>query len=363
MINNSLFHLLYSTIYLCIAFCTFFLIVYQNYYKVSYKSKKIISVSKYVVSFFTFILIFLVGFRAFDVGTDTGNYYRVWLYDNKLLESRADFIFYYIMGLIRNIFNSYQVFLLVISSIFYVVNYRSLKKISVNFNSNFLFVFFVFLSLFFSLSTSINIVRQGVSLSFFLLGLSYFPNKDYRAIAISFLISLGFHSTAVIPIFFTLGILLFNRVGVAFYVILFFIGILLSSLNFSLLNISPILGDILEGAGDRRVSYLEVQDYGYRVGFRPDFVIFNLIFLTLFLRIRKTLNDNFYDFLIKFYCLSSFLFFMAFQLNFSDRFGLFGWFVITPLLAPALSSYSNTIRTILLFFILLSLFVYFNIIA
>ncbi|WP_289047628.1 EpsG family protein [uncultured Psychrobacter sp.] len=362
MISNSLFHLFYSTIYLCIAFCTFFLIVYQNYYKVSYKSKKIISVSKYIVSFFTFILILLVGFRAFDVGTDTGNYYRVWLFDNSILEGRTDFIFYYIMELIRSIFDSYQVFLLVISSIFYIVNYRSLKKISINFDSNFLFVFFVFLSLFFSLSTSINIIRQGVSLSFFLLGLSYLPQKKYLSIIICFLVSLGFHLTAIIPILFIISITLFSRIGVTPYVLLFFFGVLLSFFNFGLLNISPVLGDILTGVGDVRASYLETQELGYRVGFRPDFVIFNTIFLLLFLNIRKTINDYFYDLLVKFYCLSSFLFFMAFQLNFSDRFGLFGWFVIAPLLAPALSSYSNTIRTILLFFILLSLFAYFNII-
>jgi len=133
----------------------------------------------------------------------------------------------------------------------------------------------------------------------------------------------------------------------------------LSYFNFSILNFSSVIESILSGANDKRLSYLDPKDLGYQIGFRLDFVLFNTIFLMLFLVVRKSLNNNFYDYLLKYYCLSSFLFFMAFQINFSDRFGLFSWFAIAPLLAPAFSKSFDKKISILILLMVFSLYIYF----
>lgn len=363
MFNESIFEFSYNLIYLCVLCCTVLFLIYERRQGFLRRPKTTFNLSRSIVIFFILLLIFLVGLRDFNVGTDTSNYFRTWTYGSNILLEKSDIVFYYIMYLVKSVYESYQLFLFIIASIFYIINYKSLQKISNYFEVNLVFVFFIFLSLFFTLSTSINVMRQGLSLSFLILAISLFPQKKLKKIIFCFMVSLGFHVTSIIAITFLLLIYLFKRISIRWYISLFFLGVILSYLNFSILNISPILEDILSGLGDTRVSYLDPQDSGYQIGFRPDFVLFNTIFLVIFLNIRKSINYNsYYDYLIKFYCLSSFLFFMAFQLNFSDRFGLFSWFVITPLLAPVFRRNYDIKRVLVLLVLLISLYVYFNII-
>lgn len=106
-------------------------------------------------------------------------------------------------------------------------------------------------------------------------------------------------------------------------------------MNYGFLNISPLFLDFLDG--NRRLGYLN-DDYGYQIGFKPQFVIFNTFFLFLSLYIRNSLKNDFlekkYTQLIYYYIISSIILFMAFQLPFSDRWGLFSWIVIPFLVIP-----------------------------
>lgn len=360
MIDSDTFYFLYSLVYFLAAYLCFAFLIRSiikpedsRYYinKFGFSEGLVVTLSVF--------LAILVGFREFNVGTDTGSYYRAWLYDYNLLEGRSDFAFYYIMAFVRMIFDSYQVFLLIIASLFYAVNYKALKNYSRYFDANIFFVFFVFISLFFSLNTSINVVRQGLSLSFVFLGLSFFLYKNRTASMLCSIAGVGFHLTALIPILCFLIIYNFKKIHVRYYMLLFFVGIFLSYFNFSILNFSSVIESILSGVNDKRLSYLDPKDLGYQIGFRLDFVLLNTIFLMLFLVVRKSLNNNFYDYLLKYYCLSSFLFFMAFQINFSDRFGLFSWFAIAPLLAPAFSKSFDKKISILILLMVFSLYIYF----
>lgn len=361
MINSDTFYFAYNIACFLAAYFCFALLV-RSIIKpgVGYNYTKSFSFSEGLVVTFSIFLAILVGFREFNVGTDTGNYYRTWLYDQDILGVQSDFVFYYIMAFVRELFGSYQVFLLVIASIFYAVNYKALKNYSKYFEVNIFFIFFIFISLFFSLSTSINIVRQGLSLSFLFLGLSFFMHKNRTATVLCSALAVGFHITAIIPVMFFLLIHKFKIIRTRYYIVLFFIGIFISYLNFSILNISSVFEAILSGADDRRISYLDPSDVGYDIGFRLDFVLFNFIFLMFFLWIRNKLRFNYaYEFLLKYYCLSSFLFFMTFQINFSDRFGLFSWFAIVPLLAPAFSQGFDKKVSILILLMVFSLYIYF----
>ena len=361
MINSDTFYFLYSIIYFVAAyFCFIFLMKSIMLPRTNHRYINKFALPEGLVVIFLLLLAVLVGFREFNVGTDTGNYYRAWLYDHNLVEGRSDFAFYYIMALVRDLFDSYQVFLIIISCLFYAVNYKAFKNYSRCFEANILFVLFVFASLFFSLSTSINIVRQVLSLSFLFLGLSYIPDRNRSALILCCIASIGFHVTAIIPILLLWFVHKFNKIQLKHYVILFFIGILLSYLEFSILNFSSLIETILTGVNDKRVSYLDSRDFGYKVGFRLDFVVFNTIFLVLFLMIRgKPKNNIFYDYLLKYYCLSSFLFFMAFQISFSDRTGLFSWFAIVPLITPVFNKFFDKKASLSVFLLLFCLYIYF----
>ena len=134
------------------------------------------------------------------------------------------------------------------------------------------------------------------------------------------------------------------------------IAMLLSYVNFGIKNFSPYLVDILEG--DKRVSYLDDKELSYyQVGFRPQFATFNTIFLIIFLYINHYIRIKPYNRLLKYYILASSLFFMAFQLNFSDRWGLFSWFAIPLLLIP-IYQYNSKLNIKPSFFTLFLIFVF-----
>lgn len=363
MVGRELFYFLYGSIYLISAFFVLMLITYKV---ISGRRLQTVSEARLAggsAIALSLLLILIVGFRGFDVGVDTANYYSTWLYSPNLWSFKTDFLFYYLMAAVKAIFESYQVFLLLVALLYYMASYISLAKFSKYFNANIFYVLFVFVSLFFSLSSSTNVVRQGLSLAFLLLALAFSMERKPVYVYFFLIISVALHMTAVIPVVMMLVVKTFKRVGVNLYVGLFFLGVLLSFFNFGVLSIAPFMEGLLMEVGDKRVHYLSSHDYGYRTGFRLDFVVFNSVFLMIFMLVRRKLNDDFYDSLLKLYCLCSFIFFMSFQISFSDRFGLFGWFLIAPLLAPVLGRCFSTLSGLLVLLLSFSLYSYFFYIA
>lgn len=311
------------------------------------------------------VLIFLVGLRAHDVGADTRSYFGRW---NKLsnFEIRSDIVFYELMVFIKNIKLPYQSFLFVIASIYFSLVYRAYYLISKKNNYNLYLFLFVFLSFFFSISTSINVMRQGLSLVLLLLAYSYLINNNRKKVIIFSVLSLGFHLTAIIPILLWLIVRFTKKIKFKWFLLLYITGIVLSLLNFGVLNFAPFLSEILINMEDKRASYLSGKEVEHYVtGFRPQFVAFNSILLVLFLFIRKNLKvGKEYEILLRYYIIASFMFFMAFQIPFSDRWGLFGWFAMPILIAPIFNTFKNIkypyLRTLTVLF-LIFVFIFFNI--
>jgi hypothetical protein len=154
-----------------------------------------------------------------------------------------------------------------------------------------------------------------------------------------------------------------KKISVYFWLALYFIALVLSYLDYGILNISPLLVDLLES--DKRLIYIEFDDIKYEIGFKPQFAIFNSVFLFLGLYLLKNLKvKEKFRILLKYFMLSSILFFMAFQIPFSDRWGLFSWIVIPIIMGQFFSLY-NPKRFAYLFqtVFLILIFIYFNIYA
>lgn len=335
LIDNSTFFNLYNLIY----FCTACLVVVSA---LSMEIKKDILVQNKLGKFLVFLplvsLIFLVGLRGYNVGTDTGNYYdELWLGEPEL-NFNSEFMFDLLAIILRGFDLSYTFFLFLISFLFYVFLYGALKNYTKQFDSNLFFAFFVCISLFFFLSMSINVIRQGVSLSILLFSYTLWVERKSNFWVLFFIfLALAFHLTSIIPILIFIFSVFFSRYKYFnFLVLIYFFVILLSYLNYGFLNISPsflyFLGE------DKRAGYFTEYDYGYQVGFKPHFVIFNTFFLLLSLYIKNKLKGDFlenkYTQLVCYYILSSIILFMVFQLPFSDRWGLFSWIVIPFLVIP-----------------------------
>jgi hypothetical protein len=306
------------------------------------------------------ILIFLIGLRSLDIGADTISYYYHWNKGMRFSDVKSDLCFT-LMYSIKAIGLSYQYFLLIVSTLFFATVYRAYQKISNLNNLNLLLLLFSLFSLFFCLSLSTNVIRQGVSLAFLLLCYSYYIQPcSKKKVLVYFILSIGFHLTTLIPICLYLIIYICKRINLIYYYFIYILGVILAYIGYGINNVPLYIPEIF--ANDKRMSYLSSDVSHYEVGFKFQFTIFNSIFLIIFILLRRINKDRKYELLLKYYILASFVFFMTFQIPFSDRWGLFSWFFIPLLLSPVFSIYQRKYKlSVITVLFLIFIFVFFNV--
>lgn len=307
----------------------------------------------------------IVGFRAYNVGTDTINYFTYNYQMGFTSNSKSEILFDFLIGKIRDFNLSFTVFLLIIASCYYLLFYSGFKKIANVYQTPVLFLVLSFLSLFFSMSMGINIIRQGFSCALLFYGFSCYLNSEKISKVVLFIVlAVITHITAMIPLLMYLGCKFFTKsIPLKYFYLLFALGIGISFLNYGLLSIAPFLHQF--ASSEQRIGYITDSNVTeYAVGFKPQFVAFNTFFLGIFIFIKSKLEETeedilaSYTLLIKYYIVSSFIFFIAFQIPYSDRWGLFSWISIPVLIAPIFSLKFNMVfkTTVTLFFISVYLF-------
>lgn len=321
--------------------------------------------SKKAGLFFSILIIvcffILFGFRNEDVGTDTNVY--IWQFDNyKLLEIDIDFLYSFLLIFLNKFTVGSSVFLLTLSGLYLFTLAWACLKIAKITNINVYFLIFSFVSMFFFQSFGINIMRQGIGLSFFLLGVSYYLEKKLLSVNmfIAFFVAVGFHFTSIIPCLFFISIILFKNVKLIYYYILYGIAIIVSIAKISLLDFLSFLSFLI--VDERRSGYISGETDGlYTIGFKPQFVVFNTFFLFLFIWIMKyrRMEENNLT-LLKYYLMMSSVFFLTFQISYSDRWGVMSWVVIPFLLAPIFIKEKNMKLASLSTVTLIAIFIFFN---
>lgn len=284
---------------------------------------------------FVFFLIVFVGFRKYDIGTDTGNYLNFYFipvttqvssYVEIFTRLNSDFLFEVLMSF-SYWHRNFTIFLLSVAVIMNVSLYVFVRKFT-NFGKkgSSLILFLTLACSFSFLSIETNVLRNGLSLCFVLLGLYSILEKDTKKFIIYFAVAYLFHRTAIIPMILILVINYFYKIKIQYYIAFYALAILASLAGFGFHSI-PFLSEF-GGEDFARLSYS--GDTTYNIGFRYDFVLYNTFFLILFL---KFTNWNYRDlFLIKYYILASTVFFFNFYIPFSDRFGIYSWIIIPLLL-------------------------------
>ena len=318
-------------------------------------------ISKHALPFFVLYFIAIVGFRDVSVGTDTVNYHY-WMAGDVPPIVKIEVMFSWLMAGLSSIGAPFSVFLLIIAGLFYGIIAYALKNLSNKYQANAFFVFFSFVSLFFAESLAINIIRQGLSLAFLIFAYSLWERKQYTAY-LFLLLAFITHTTVIIPIVvFLLLQLIAKRIPLYYFLALYVLGIVLAYLNIGLLNIASVMEVILRKDPGRFSTYFLNDDGLYQVGFKPQFVAFTTLFLGIGLYIRKqsfmvaSAWSTSYDQLLKYFVSVSFLFFMAFQIPYSDRWGLFAWIAIPFIVQPCFSKDFKPKTAVIAFFIFLYAF-------
>ena len=313
------------------------------------------------VIIFTTLWVVLFGFRDFSTGSDTQSYLYSFndFIQNKNYIDYKDYkdLGYYLFLFIISKFTSNELLFLFCFEILIIVP-LVVSFIKFNVRKAF-FLFFFFCSFFFFKSIGINIMRQGVSISFFLLGFVYYMKSKKSYYITFFIIALSFHASIFLPIL----IIFFSRKikSPLLPICVYLMAIVLSFFNFDfnlLLSYIPVLSFLFE---DRLQSYVNLNNSEYQIGFRLSFVLFNTLFAIIgyyFYRLNVVNHIKYYNTIFYTYLLLSANFFLMFNIPYSDRSGLLSWIFIPLLLYPFII-YRIKYGTIKLYILCLLIFIFF----
>ncbi|XCF05103.1 EpsG family protein [Tamlana crocina] len=297
------------------------------------KTLYLISDRNILISFVT-IIIFLCGTRGIKIGTDTWNYHFFYFLQGTRLNNpfeifsffETDLMFELIMFLILP-FKNFTIFTLAISIIFNVSMYKFVRKFTNDgYSGSSLLMFLMIASSFVFFTHQVNTIRNGLAVPFVLFGIYYMDSKNYKKAFLFLLLAYFCHGTVLIPIACILGAHFGQKLKLNYFILFYILGIGLAAAGFGFNKVA-----FLASIGTEDVQSLYFQgETNYRIGFRPDFVIYNSLFLFLFIKLGNLKNDTTL-FLIKYFVFSSIVFFWNFNIPYSDRIGVYSWIVI-PLL-------------------------------
>jgi len=282
----------------------------------------------------TFIILFS-GTRNYNIGTDTYNYFHYFYLKGIKISGfydffktfNTDFLFKVIMYIVFP-FKSFMLFLFTVSVIMNVSLYKFARKFTdYGKSGSSLLLFLTIASSFVFINYQINTIRNGLAIPFIFFGIYYVIQNEYKYAFLYLLIAFLFHRTTLIPIACILLVLISGKIKYKYFIIIYIIAIGLAASGFGFDKLT-----FLANIGNDDFSKLAFQgENEYRTGFRMDFVLYNSLFLLFFIKFSNLKNRT--DLvLIKYYILTSIIFFFNFNIPYSDRIGNYSWIVIPLLL-------------------------------
>ena len=294
-----------------------------------------------LVVFIVFLILF-AGQRGLNIGTDTINYYKnyylpgIQIRDLKTFFNHfeSDFLFELIMFLSFK-FKSFNFFLTVIAIIYNLGLFFFVRKFTKKSqDGSSLLLFLMICCCFTFLTLEVNVIRNSVAFVFVLLGFNYIISNEIKYALIFFTLAFLSHNSALIPIAAILTIHFTRNVALKYFFIayIFFIAVALVGFGFhNLPFISLISGD----------NFSLTDNFNYNVGFRIDFVLYNSFFLFLGFKFGD-INNKKHIILLKYFILTSIIFYLYFHIPFSDRVGAYSWIAIPLILFTTIkNSYPN----------------------
>ncbi len=286
----------------------------------------------WLIVFCSFV-IFFAGTRGLRIGTDTGNYYQFFylrginIGTNDILYFfeyfQSDFLFEVIMYF-TFFFKNFTLFLVVVSAITNITLYIFVRKFT-NYgrSGSSLLLFLMFASSFIFLSHQLNTIRNGISIPFILLGLYYITRNQYKKSILFLIVAFFLHRTALLPVLCMVIALLAKQIKFKYFLMFYVFFVLAAFAGFGFDKLA-----FLSGFTEGDLGKLSFKgETTYRVGFRLDFVLYNSFFLFLMYKFSD-LKDEVDLFLVKYYILASVIFFLNFNIPFSDRIGAYSWLII-----------------------------------
>ncbi|WP_313374734.1 EpsG family protein [Chishuiella sp.] len=261
---------------------------------------------------------------------------------DEVLNAPKDFFFFLYSYFTKLLVDNENAYLFFIAITYIAPLLLVIKKINIKHP----FIIFALFTLSFSFENlGGNIIRQGIGINIFLLGLIFYNDNKLKAYLL-FLLSMLFHISVLIPIgIFFLATKLKNKY---FYLAIYLICSVISILNINVISFIESIPYVSELFADRNQNYSDVVG-NYKVGFRLDFFLFNSLFLLMFwvtstkFKFSTTIEKEQYERYLFIYMSLSAFFFLMFTQSFSDRYGVLSWQMIPILFLPYVKYFKSKI--------------------
>jgi len=310
----------------------------------------------------------LLSTRSLKAGADTERYLNfynsMYKYGDSIVGSDLGFNIF--NKLLVNLGVTPSLYLFFVSLLFVVPVYYTFKQFK---SINKVFLLWFFASLFIFISMSTNVLRQGIGGVFVMWGISIYLNRENKSkrFIIPLLIAPLFHFSLILVILLFFISKYLKNIKLAYSIL--FISIVLSYIGFNLnstLGNLPVVGNIFL---DRMDTYLGENIKNYTVGFRIDFLFFNLFFVAIgyYISNMKIVKESYkqYNQIYIAYILLTSYFVLMFNVPYSDRFGILSWIFIPFIMYPIfdLSPFKFNKLKLGVFILGISLFIIFNVIS
>ena len=273
----------------------------------------------YIALFFTLF----IGFRPVSgkIFGDMGTYAGLWYYSihNYNGWDSMNFIFDGIPFFLNKFGLGYTYFFVFIALIYFVGTAFAMKRLL---GRNALLGYVVWLAAFSTFSYSTNGIKAGAAATLFLLAISFYDRKWIAAIFL--LLSFGFHHSMRMPIAVFVLCLFVERPKTYFW---FWVACLVVAASGASAGMNW-LGEILKADDAHGANYL-LQDnaYGYRTGFRPDFVLYSAVPVALgyWVIFKKKFNSKTYNFIWSVYVVANAFWLLCINASFTNRIAYLSW--------------------------------------
>jgi hypothetical protein len=285
--------------------------------------------NKIWINVIVIILILFIGLRPISGAfTDMIEYQWAFMYD---FDSDMDPLIYWMARTIKSFGYSSTPWFFLITCFYFGGYWLACRRLSHN-NSDILYL--TLLTGFSTFSYGTNTIRNGMAMSFALLGISMVlfkqNGKGWKAI-----IPLGLafitHKTCMLPL--ACFFLAYKKIDFRKALTLWLLAIIVSLvLGNSIANLFASIGF------DDRLSYITTDnqsDQFSHTGFRWDFLLYSMmpIVLGYYVIVKRNVRDRIYSILISTYTLSNAFWVIVIRANFSDRFAYLSWFMYPIVIA------------------------------
>lgn len=296
--------------------------------------------NKYIHCYFI-VSFFLIS--TYIVSITDVNYIDRFLYTSNFTEAKGvtlyeylnsftgDYLFRYVTWQIAQITSSVELYYISLHLLFIIPLIIGVKYV---YNNELVVLsLFLYLNLIFYYSYSLNVLRQGIAMALIVLAVRYLIEKKGAKLLLTIGAASLFHLSSLFFSVIMIYIYFVKRIKFKYSITIYIISSIMyiTKLSDNLINLIPYSTGYMNTYSSERL----IENFGG--SYKLDFLMFNTIFLILFLlavyKINSLKGNDIYMNLLNIYILFSSIFFLVGFVAFADRVAAYSWFLIPLLIA------------------------------